>query len=132
MKGLLLLLFSLLLCVPAFAADEKTGAVKTQSTVSAAAAPLRTVTAPVIMDRPVRLTEYRKRLTHPVLKNLMTYQRLVYPSYQDGPEDKNLHVLMFLNPPMENILLMLKQNIMLVQYVPLKEQIYPYLLSLDP
>ena len=63
MKGLLLLLFSLLLCVSAFAADEKTGAVKTQSTVSAAAAPLRTVTAPVIMDRPVRLTEYRKQLT---------------------------------------------------------------------
>ncbi len=63
MKGLLLLLFSLLLCVPAFAADEKTGAVKTQSTVSAAAALFRTVTAPVIMDRPVRLTEYRKQLT---------------------------------------------------------------------
>ena len=37
MKELLLLLFSLLLCVPAFAADEKTGAAKTQSTVSAAA-----------------------------------------------------------------------------------------------
>ncbi len=62
MKELLLLLFSLLLCVPAFAADEKTGAAKTQSTVSAAA-PFRTVTAPVIMDRPVRLTEYRKQLT---------------------------------------------------------------------
>ena len=62
MKGLLLLLFSLLLCVPAFAADGKTGAAKTQSTVSAAA-PFRTVTAPVIMDRPVRLTEYRKQLT---------------------------------------------------------------------
>ena len=62
MKELLLLLFSLLLCVPAFAADEKTGAAKTQSTVSAAA-PFRTVTAPVIIDRPVRLTEYRKQLT---------------------------------------------------------------------
>ena len=33
MKELLLLLFSLLLCVPAFAADEKTGAAKTQSTL---------------------------------------------------------------------------------------------------
>ena len=63
MKGLLLLLFSLLLCVPAFAADGKTEMFKTQSTVSAAAVPFRTVTAPVIIDRPVRLTEYRKQLT---------------------------------------------------------------------
>ena len=62
MKGLLLLLFSLLLCVPAFAADGKTEAVRTQSTASAAAAPFRTVTAPIIVDRPVRLTEYRKQL----------------------------------------------------------------------
>ena len=63
MKGLLLLLFGLLLCVPAYAADGKTEMLKTQSTFSAAAAPFRTVTAPVIIDRPVRLTEYRKQLT---------------------------------------------------------------------
>ena len=62
MKGLLLLLFSLLLCVPAFAADGKTEAARTQSTASAAAASFRTVTAPIIVDRPVRLTEYRKQL----------------------------------------------------------------------
>ena len=63
MKGLLLLLLSLLICAPAFATDGKTGAAKTQSTVSAAVAPLRIVTAPAIIDRPVRLTEYRKQLT---------------------------------------------------------------------
>lgn len=63
MKGLLLLLLSLLICAPAFATDGKTGAAKTQSTVSAAVAPFRTVTAPAIIDRPVRLTEYRKQLT---------------------------------------------------------------------
>ena len=62
MKGLLLLIISLLLCVPAFAADGKTAAARTQSTASAAAAPFRTVTAPIIVDRPVRLTEYREQL----------------------------------------------------------------------
>ena len=63
MKGLLLLIImSLLLCVPAFAADGKTAAARTQTTASAAAAPFRTVTAPIIVDRPVRLTEYREQL----------------------------------------------------------------------
>ncbi|MBR4908296.1 MAG: N-acetylmuramoyl-L-alanine amidase [Acidaminococcaceae bacterium] len=62
-KGrLLLLLICLLLCVPAFASDGKTMAVKTQNTASAFTTASRTVTAPVITDRPVRLTEYRRQL----------------------------------------------------------------------
>ena len=56
-----LLLICLLLCVPAFASDGNTVAVKTQNTAAAATAS-RTVTAPVIIDRPVRLTEYREQL----------------------------------------------------------------------
>ena len=64
-KGRLLslLLICLLLCVPAFASDGgKNVTANVQNTASASAAPSRTVTAPVIIDRPVRLTEYREQL----------------------------------------------------------------------
>ena len=60
----LLLLICLLFCVPAFASDggKNVTANAQQNTASAAAAPFRTVTEPVILDRPVRLTEYRQQL----------------------------------------------------------------------
>ena len=66
MKGLLSLsvsvLTGLLFCVTAFAADGATVTANAQNTAPAAAAAFRTVTAPVIIDRPVRLTEYREQL----------------------------------------------------------------------
>ena len=76
MKGMLSLLVSLLtgllLCAPALAADGSTvdgktaegntAAADAQNTAPSAAAAFRTVTAPVIIDRPVRLTEYREQL----------------------------------------------------------------------
>ena len=52
----------LLLCVPAFASDGGQVTADVQNTASAAAVPFRTVTAPVIIDRPVRLTEFRQQL----------------------------------------------------------------------
>ena len=66
MKGVLSLsvsvLAGLLFCVTAFSADGATVTANAQNTVPAAAAAFRTVTAPVIIDRPVRLTEYREQL----------------------------------------------------------------------
>ena len=59
----LLLLICLLLCVPAFASDGgKNVTADVQNTASASAVLSQTFTAPVIIDRPVRLTEYRQQL----------------------------------------------------------------------
>ena len=71
MKRLLIVLFVLLFSIPAFASDGKNTADKGQtadlSSVKGEAnersTSFRTVTAPVIIDRPVRLTEYRRQLT---------------------------------------------------------------------
>ncbi len=71
MKRLLIVLFALLFCIPAFASDGKNTADKGQtadlSSVKGEAnersTSFRTVTAPIIIDRPVRLTEYRRQLT---------------------------------------------------------------------
>ena len=71
MKRLLIVMFALLFCLPVFASGGKntTNKGKTadlsnvKSEANEASTSLRTVTAPVIIDRPVRLTEYRKQLT---------------------------------------------------------------------
>ena len=71
MKRLLIVMFALLFCIPVFASGGKNTADKGKtadlSSVKGEANEvsifLRTVTAPVIIDRPVRLTEYRKQLT---------------------------------------------------------------------
>ncbi|HBX75830.1 MAG TPA: N-acetylmuramoyl-L-alanine amidase [Acidaminococcaceae bacterium] len=62
MKRILTLLLALLFCVPVVSVNGKTIPVKEKSLEQSAADSLRTVTAPVIIDRPVRLTEYRKQL----------------------------------------------------------------------
>ena len=63
MKWMISLLLALFFCVPAFVTSEKNVAAEGKSIRQPASVLLRTVTAPVIMDRPVRLTEYRKQLT---------------------------------------------------------------------
>ena len=71
MKRLLIVLFALLFCMPVFASDEKNTTTKVHTTdlsivkdeANEVSTSLRTVTAPIIIDRPVRLTEYRKQLT---------------------------------------------------------------------
>ena len=71
MKRLLIVLFALLFCIPVFASDEKNTTTKVHTTdlsivkgeANEVSTPLRTVAAPVIIDLPVRLTEYRKQLT---------------------------------------------------------------------
>ncbi len=70
MKRLFIVLFVLLLCMPAFASGGKNITAKAHTAdlscvkdeANEVSASLRTVTAPVIIDRPVRLTEYRKQL----------------------------------------------------------------------
>ena len=62
MKGLLLLIISLLLCLPAFASDGQAGFANEPSVAHNATTASRTAAAPVILDRPVRLTEYRQQL----------------------------------------------------------------------
>ena len=52
----------LLLCVPAFASGSGQITADVQNTASATVDPFRTITAPVIIDRPVRLTEFRQQL----------------------------------------------------------------------
>lgn len=63
MKWMISLLLALFFCVPAFVTSEKNVAAEGKSIRQPASVLLRTVTAPVIIDRPVRLTEYRKQLT---------------------------------------------------------------------
>ena len=71
MKQLLIVMFALLFCLPVFASGGKNTTDKgktvklttVKSEANEASTSLRTVTAPVIIDRPVRLTEYRKQLT---------------------------------------------------------------------
>ncbi len=71
MKRLLIVLFALLFCIPVFASDGKNTTDKEQTAdlssvkgeTNEVSTSLRTVTAPVIIDLPVRLTEYRKQLT---------------------------------------------------------------------
>ena len=71
MKRLLIVMFALLFCLPVFffffyntTNKGKTADLSTvKSEANGASTYLRTVTAPVIIDRPVRLTEYRKQLT---------------------------------------------------------------------
>ena len=71
MKRLLIVLFALLFCIPVFASDGKNPTDKEQTAdlssvkgeTNEVSTSLRTVTAPVIIDMPVRLTEYRKQLT---------------------------------------------------------------------
>ena len=71
MKRLLIVLFALLFCIPVFASGGKNTTDKEQTAdlsgvkdaVKEISTSVRTVTAPIIIDRPVRLTEYRKRLT---------------------------------------------------------------------
>ena len=71
MKRLLIVLFALLFCIPVFASDGKNPTDKEQTAdlssvkgeTNEVSTSLRTVTAPVIIDLPVRLTEYRKQLT---------------------------------------------------------------------
>ena len=71
MKRLLIVLFALLLCMPAFASSGNHTTAKGHTADSSSvkgeanevSTSLRTVTAPVIIDRPVRLTEYRRQLT---------------------------------------------------------------------
>lgn len=63
-------MFALLFCMPVFASkgNDTTGKGQTvnlkiaKSDAQPASGPLRTITAPVIIDRPVRLTEYREQL----------------------------------------------------------------------
>ena len=62
MNRILTLLLALLFCVPVVSVNGKTIPVKEKSLEQSATDSLRTVTAPVIIDRPVRLTEYRKQL----------------------------------------------------------------------
>ena len=71
MKRLLMVLFALLFCMPVFASDEKNTTTKVHTTdlsivkdeANEVSTSFRAVTAPIIIDRPVRLTEYRKQLT---------------------------------------------------------------------
>ena len=71
MKRLFIVLFVLLLCMPAFASGGKNITDKGQTAdlssvkgeANEVSTSLRTVKAPIIIDRPVRLTEYRKQLT---------------------------------------------------------------------
>ena len=71
MKRLLIVLFALLFCIPVFASNGKNATDKRHSAnlssekdvVKEVSTSLRTITAPVIIDRPVRLTEYRRQLT---------------------------------------------------------------------
>ena len=71
MKRLLIVMFALLFCLPVFASGGKNTTDKgktvklttVKSEANEASTSLRTVTAPVIIDLPVRLTEYRKQLT---------------------------------------------------------------------
>lgn len=62
MKRLLPLLLALFFCVPAFVINEKNAAAEGKKIQQPLSVTLRTVTAPVIIDRPVRLTEYRQQL----------------------------------------------------------------------
>ena len=70
MKRLFIVLFALLLCMPAFASGGNHTTAKGQTAdlsyvkgeANEVSTSLRTVTAPVIIDRPVRLTEYRRQL----------------------------------------------------------------------
>lgn len=62
MKRLLPLLLALFFCVPAFVINEKNAAAEGKKIQQPPSVTLRTVTAPVIIDRPVRLTEYRQQL----------------------------------------------------------------------
>ena len=62
-KSIASIIICLLLCVPAFASDgEKDITANAQNTAPVSAPSFRTVTVPVIFDRPVRLTEYRQQL----------------------------------------------------------------------
>ena len=63
MKWMISLLLALFFCVLAFVTSEKNVAAEGKSIRQPASVLLRTVTAPVIIDWPVRLTEYRKQLT---------------------------------------------------------------------
>ena len=71
MKRLIIIMFALLFCLPVFASGGKNttdkGKTEDLSSVKSKAnevsTSFRTVTAPIIIDRPVRLTEYRKQLT---------------------------------------------------------------------
>ena len=63
MKKLLPLLLALLICMPVFASNGKNTANNGKTAAQPAYASLRTVTAPIIIDRPVRLTEIRDKLT---------------------------------------------------------------------
>ena len=62
MKRMLSLLLALFFCVPAFVINEKIAVAEDKRIQQPASVTLRTVTAPVIVDRPVRLTEYRQQL----------------------------------------------------------------------
>jgi len=69
MKRMLPLLLALWICLPVFASKEinaaangQTGQTANTQNVARPVTALRTVTAPVIVDRPVRLTEYREQL----------------------------------------------------------------------
>ena len=62
MKRLLPLLLALFFCVPAFVINEKNAEAEGKKIQQPLSVTLRTVTAPVIIDRPVRLTEYRQQL----------------------------------------------------------------------
>jgi N-acetyl-anhydromuramyl-L-alanine amidase AmpD len=71
MKRLFIVLFVLLLCMPAFASDGNHTTAKghtadlsyVKGEANERSTSFRTVTAPIIIDRPVRLTEYRRQLT---------------------------------------------------------------------
>jgi N-acetyl-anhydromuramyl-L-alanine amidase AmpD len=62
MKRMLSLLLALFFCVPAFVINEKIAVAEDKRIQQPASVTLRTVTAPVIVDRPVRHTEYRQQL----------------------------------------------------------------------
>lgn len=63
MKRLLIVLFALLFCMPGFASNSNNSISEKRTAAHPTYASLRTITAPVIIDRPVRMTEYRKQLT---------------------------------------------------------------------
>ena len=62
MKRMISFLLALFFCVSAFGTNEKNAAAGDKKIQQPASALLRTVTAPVIVDLPVRLTEYRRQL----------------------------------------------------------------------
>ena len=62
MKQILSWLLALFFCVPAFVINDKNAAAEDKRIQQPASVSLRTVTAPVIIDRLVRLTEYREQL----------------------------------------------------------------------